>query len=266
MCMMDVPQPTDGFRWKQASWGEALECEPLARVAPHVFTSRVLDLTAGSNGTRERWDEVAAAIGAGRGVLRVRQVHGTTVAVVRRNARRHAGHAVLGEADAIVSDDPEVGVAAQVADCIPMLLADRRRAVVAAVHAGWRGTARRIVQRVVEELGRTFGSAPHDLIAAVGPSIGPCCYQVGPEVREAFRAAGHEARDLERWFAADTGDRLRLDMWRAIVDQLRTAGIPAAAAHCCGLCTASSPNTFYSYRVDGRGTGRMIGAIRAPGE
>jgi polyphenol oxidase len=264
MCMMNVPQPTGTFRWTQVSWGDALECEPLARLAPHVFTTRGLDLAAGPNGARGGWDQVALVLGATAGVWRVRQVHGASVAVIRRGAPRPVRQAAFADADAIVSDDPEVAVAAQVADCVPLLLADARRGTVAAVHAGWRGTVQGIVRRAVEQLTRTFGTAPEDLVAAIGPSIGPCCYQVGPEVRDAFRGAGHDAADLDRWFSPDVADRLRLDVWRANMDQLLAAGVPAGAVYRAELCTASYPQAFFSYRIEGPRAGRMAGAIRAP--
>jgi polyphenol oxidase len=263
MCMMRVPQPTGPFRWRQAPWGEALECEPLARVAPHLFTTRGIDLSASAGPTVDGWGLVGAALGATHGVLRVRQVHGTAIAVVRAHAARPGASAVLREADAILSDDPAVAVAAQVADCVPLLMADARRGVVAAVHAGWRGTMQGIARRAVEGLAATFGTAPEDVVAALGPSIGPCCYQVGPEVRQAFVAAGHPARDLERWFTPDEGDRLRLDVWRANVDQLLAAGLSPERVHGCRLCTASYPGAFFSYRAEGPRAGRMAGAIKA---
>jgi polyphenol oxidase len=260
--MMTVPQPTGGFRWIQVPWGVALECEPLARVAPHLFTTRGIDLAAGLDGRRDGWGRIGAALGAAEGVLRVRQVHGAKVAVIRRGAPRPGSPEVLEEADAMVSDDPGVAIAAQVADCVPILMADARLGVVAAVHAGWRGTASGIAARAVEQLGRTFGTAPGDLIAALGPSIGPCCYQVGPELLDAFREVGHTAAALDRWFVPDAGDRLRLDVGWANVDQLLAAGVPPGRVHRCGLCTASHPEAFFSYRVEGPRAGRMVGAIR----
>ena len=83
----------------------------------------------------------------------------------------------------MISDSPDIAIAVRAADCVPLLMADRARGVVAAVHAGWRGTAARVAVAAVEALGREFGTRPADLVAAIGPSIGACCYEVGQRSR-----------------------------------------------------------------------------------
>ena len=149
----------------------------------------------------------------------------------------------------------------RVADCAALLIADSRRGAVAAVHAGWRGTAAGIAAVAVARLRELHGSDPRDLIAALGPSIGPCCYTVGAELMDAFRGAGQDEADLGRWFRH--GERLQLDLWTANRDQLEAAGVPAAAIHVSGLCTACHPDWFYSYRREGTAAGRLVGFIRA---
>src|SRR5687768_9418867 len=129
---MTLPPVADTFRWTAEPWGAALRCRPLEMVAPHLFTTRQLQL---SSHTHVRL--LGETMGASA-VQMVKQVHGKDVTVVRRDADRPAAPP---EADALISNDPDVAVAVRAADCVPLLLADRRRGVVAAIHAGWRGTA-----------------------------------------------------------------------------------------------------------------------------
>ena len=145
---------------------------------------------------------------------------------------------------------------------MPLLIADRRLGAVAAVHAGWRGTAGGIAGAAVSHLKSVYGSRAGDLMAALGPSIGPCCYSVGEELVGAFERNGHGA-SVERWFLRGPG--VRLDLWRANREQLEAGGIPATAVFVSGLCTACHPEWFYSYRREGRAAGRLVGFIRTVG-
>ena len=257
MVVMPEPQPSGGFEWTQAAWGAALECTPLSRFFPHVFTTGNLRLT---DDERE-WSMVARRMGVPAAGLRlVRQVHGVAVAVVRAGdpapRERHEG-------DIIISDDPGVAIGVRVADCAPVLLADRRRGAVAAAHAGWRGTARRAAAVAVAAMAGTFGSDPGDLVAAVGPCLGPCCGEVGPDVPESFREAGHPAGDLARWFESGESGRTFLNLWAANRDQLEDAGVPAAQIHVAALCTRTHASILHSNRAHGHRAGRMAGLIRA---
>ena len=203
---------------------------------------------------------MAAAAGVDPTRLRlVRQVHGADVAVCRTGGPPPR---LLPEADAIVCDDPTVAVAVQVADCTPVLLADRRTGAVGAVHAGWRGTMLRAASRAVDAMRDAFGTEPRDLVAAIGPCLGPCCGEVGPEVVEAFRAAGHDGGALERWFAPGASGRPYLDLWRANGDQLEAAGLEPAGIYVAALCTKSHAALLHSYRVHGACAGRMAAVIR----
>jgi polyphenol oxidase len=260
----------DGFHWTTEPWGPALRSTPLARLADHFYTTRQLRL----RGEQEHadWAAVAATIGVSPGrLLRLRQVHGRHAVVHRRGSPADAGDGAAAagidlrpEADILVSDDPAVALAIQVADCVPLLMAHRHSPVVAAVHAGWRGTVARAAEVAVEVLQREFGAAPGDLVVAHGPSIGACCYEVGADVVEAFVAAGFGAQ-IDRWFSRDGQGTLRLDLWAANRDQLIAAGVKDDDIHQAGLCTASHPEWFASYRRDGPGTGRIAGVIRSRG-
>ena len=264
---MSLPPAPDGFAWTTESWGAALRCVPLAAIAPHLFTTRQLSLASPSD-----TDRLAAAVGARR-VAMARQVHGRTVVVMRHGdvvTRPPEGGPYEGspyegspdaapEADAFVSDSADVAVAIRVADCVPLLMADRARGVVAAVHAGWRGTAARAAGAALEALEREFGTRPADVVAAIGPSIGPCCYQVDARVRDTFLAA---TPDAAAWLSDDGPGHWRLDLWRANADALEAVGVPAEAIHTARYCTADHLDTCFSYRREGERTGRLVAAIR----
>jgi polyphenol oxidase len=265
---MSLPPVPDAFEWTAESWGAALRCRPLGAIAPHLFTTRQLSL--GSPGDT---NALAAAMGA-RAVAMARQVHGRTVVVVRDGDEwlgpPEGGPHGSPDADAFISSSRDVAVAIRVADCVPLLMADRHRGVVAAVHAGWRGTAARAATAALEALAREFGTRPDDIVAAIGPSIGPCCYEVGTELVDAFAAAGHERYLIDRWFLAPAPPRgsrertkLRLDVATANRDQLLLAGVSEAQIHSAGLCTAMHLDVLTSYRVEKEEAGRLAGVIRA---
>jgi YfiH family protein len=256
---MIYPKPSGGFEWAQVPWGTVLRCRPLLEAADHLFTAHDLVL----RGSETEWEAVAAAMGVERErLLLVSQVHRAEVAVARRD---RVTPWVRPEADVMVSDDPSSAIGVRVADCAPVLLADRRSQAVAAAHAGWRGTVRRAVPAAVEALQKEFGSHPRDLVAAIGPCLGPCCGEVGDEVVQAFRDAGHDRAAIARWFAPGPSGRQYLDLWQANADQLEAAGIPPDQIHVARLCTKSHADVLHSYRVLGTEAGRMVGVIRAHG-
>jgi YfiH family protein len=277
---MNLPAPGDGFRWVATAAGPALVCDPLAAIVPHLFTTRHWRLGSAADAQDEQaWAEVAEAAGvAPARLLRMRQVHGATV--VERSAAEPCGE--RPEADAALSDDPGAAVAVQTADCVPLLIADGRTGAVAAVHGGWRGTARRIAIEAVRAMTARFGSRPDDLVAAIGPSIGACCYEVGRDVRERFVEAEFAQADIDHWFHPEPvaipgnppmpglaspprADHWYFDGWTATRDQLVSSGVPAAHIHVARLCTASHLDVLCSYRREGRAAGRLAAAIRATG-
>ena len=271
---MTLPSVPETFEWTQERWGAALRCRPLAELAPHLFSTRQLELSPpGSSRLAEALDV--------REVITLKQVHGNAVVTIRAEVRRTryeegAKEQAQGrpEADVLLSNDPVVAIAVRAADCVPLLMADRTRGVVAAVHAGWRGTAAKAAVAAVDALGREFGAQPQDLVVAIGPSIGPCCYEVGSDLVDAFAAAGHERHLIQRWFATPpaprgqfkpvpgAGPKLRLDVAGANRDQLVIAGVDEANIHLSGLCTAEHLDVLTSYRAEKQHAGRLIGAIR----
>lgn len=181
------------------------------------------------------------------------QVHSDTVGVV---SRADAGTR-LDATDAVVTDVPELPLLILTADCAGVSLYDPIKRVIGLAHAGWRGTAAGVAARTVERMMDEYGSDPGDITAGVGPSIGPCCYEVGTEVADAFHAqqplvAGH--------VFTGRGERWMLDLWRANTLQLVTAGVFEANIECARLCTSCRTDEFFSHRAEGRRTGRF-GAV-----
>jgi polyphenol oxidase len=260
---MTLPVPDPAFIWTVEAWGHALRSKPLSAMAQHAFTTKELQLPAGGPKAHPTpWTQAAATVGAGlEQITLVKQVHGGSVHVLKKGMAGPAEIAARPEADAIASDVPGLVLGVQVADCVPILLADPRRGAVSAVHAGWRGTCAGIAVAAVRTMVSEFGSEAEELTAAIGPSIGPCCYDIGKNVLDAFRNADWER--LERWFPTQAG-KLRLDLWTATRDQLLAAGLVEDHIYLCGLCTKTHQNVFESYRVDGEQAGRMAALIRVP--
>lgn len=256
---MTLPTPPPDFHWTTEPWGPMLRCRALDGLAQHGFTSRQLRLRPGER-AGDAWTEAAASVGcAVPRIGRVRQVHGAVVRVVRAGELDQPAP----DADAAVTRDPGTAVAVVAADCVPVLLADPVTGAVAAVHAGWRGTAANIVGATVATLTREWGVDPASLVAAIGPSIGPCCYAVGPELRTAFAEAGHPPALTNRWFR-DDDTRLVLDLWTANRDLLQQSGVKAEHIHVAALCTQTHREVFESFRADGDQAGRMAALIVAP--
>jgi YfiH family protein len=159
----------------------------------------------------------------------------------------------LGSGDALMTASPSVTVSIRTADCVPILLADPRSRSVAAVHAGWKGTQQQIVRRTVEAMVREFGAVASNIRAAIGPAIGPCCYEVSQDVAEQF------AQYLPEW--SGTG-KTHLPLARFNRWQLIEAGVPAQNIDLDELlCTRCDPTRFESFRRDGELSGRMHAVI-----
>jgi len=183
------------------------------------------------------------------------------------------------QGDASITNRPGLLLAVQTADCVPILLVDPKKRAVAAVHAGWRGTLARIVAKAVGQLQMHYKSKPADLLAAIGPSIGGCCYEVGTEVATQFLSQFAEAPG---WFDEfRTGDEpnpiqwlnmmppghqpppknVLLDLRKANRAQLLAAGLHASNISVSDLCTACRRDLFFSYRKEGPQTGRLMSVI-----
>ncbi len=239
---------------------DILVCEPLAeRGVPHGFTLRSRRWNgeevfgARGHGARDR-EELARALGLGRGVAHMRQVHGNEVRVIDDPS------AEPPVCDGLATGRRGLALVVQTADCIPLVFWDERQNVVAAVHAGWRGALAAVPTRALTCLEERFGSQADSVHVAMGPAIGACCYEVGDEVVEAF---GKRFPYAEELFTAGTRGKKHLDLTQANSRQLVEAGVPNDRIYESGMCTSCENGGFYSYRKEGKGVGRLMGVIGA---
>ncbi|MEW6350331.1 MAG: peptidoglycan editing factor PgeF [Thermodesulfobacteriota bacterium] len=182
-----------------------------------------------------------------------RQVHGDAVAIAHRVPDQEP------LADAVISDHVGVFPAVRTADCLPILVLDPVRRTAAAIHAGWKGTVLRITRKVIRMLVDEFGARPADLFAALGPAIGPCCYEVGDAVIKPFTRNFPEA---ERFIIGNSGNgRKHLDLAGANRQELLSSGIAGERIHSVGLCTSCHEGLFFSYRRDRGLTGRHMAVV-----
>jgi YfiH family protein len=235
-----------------------------------------------------------AEVSGGRAatLVTLRQIHSGIIRILEpADLERPGGlqtsdsRAVL-RGDGLVTDVPGVMLGAQTADCVPVLVADVKRRAVAAFHAGWRGTLKRIVERGIGAMRLQYGSRPEDLVAAVGPAIGPCCYSVGEEVRFEFESQFAYADELfSEVYDSDPvrdkypllfltarapghsniGPQIHLNLWEANRRQLLDAGVPASRVTVVGECTACTLSVgsrkYFSHRGESGFTGRMMSVI-----
>jgi polyphenol oxidase len=228
-------------------------------------------------GNREKF---LAALGAQKmRLMTMRQFHSDVISFA-------ATAVAVGEtpkADALITGAPGLLLGVQTADCVPILLADTRRHAVAAIHAGWRGTLARIVPKTLGRMRMEFGTRPRDVVAALGPAIGGGCYEVGPEVAQAFAAQFPNAAE---WFDGPFEQlahgeeplwlpwltmmppghvppppRVQLDLRASNRWQLLDAGVPEKRIAGSDLCTACRTDLLFSYRREGAKTGRMMAVI-----
>jgi YfiH family protein len=222
-------------------------------------------------------------------LVTLRQTHTGVVRVVEASAlplETSEGKAVL-RGDASMTDVPGILLGAQVADCVPILVADPRRRAVAAFHAGWRGTLKRIAERGIGRMRLRYGSKPEDLLAVIGPSIGACCYSAGEDVKHDFESQFAYSKDLfsevydsdpvkEKYPLlfltarapghSNIGPQIHLDLWEANRRQLLDAGVKAKKITVIGECTACTrvkggALKYFSHRGESGFAGRMIAAI-----
>ena len=222
-------------------------------------------------------------------LITIRQCH---TGIIRGVARADlplltADHKALLRGDALYTRDPNLLLGILTADCVPVLVADTRTHAIAAFHAGWRGTLARIVERGIGTLRRDFGSRPQDLIAAIGPSIGACCFAVGEEVRDEFNSQFAYAPELfsevydsdpirEKYPMlfltarapghSNLGPQIHMDLWEANRRQLLAAGLKPSSITLINHCTACTRlrdgrRKYFSHRAEQGHTGRMLSLI-----
>ena len=215
-----------------------------------------------------KWGDVPARVAenrrrleraAGAPLFVATQVHGVVIARVRSGDT--PADVARVQADGLCTDRADVGLAVFVADCIPALVADPRTGAFAAVHAGWRGTLAGALPAAVRALGEHFGARAADLRVALGPAIGPCCFEVGPEVVEAFEAGLPGARAAGVILDAAARGKPHIDLKCANRLLLERAGVAPDSIDAGPECTSCDEARFFSYRRDQGRTGQHLGFI-----
>jgi YfiH family protein len=189
-------------------------------------------------------------------LLSVKQVHGTDALVV--DGPVTGDDRFNGGWDALITDQPGVTVAVRTADCVPVLVYDRRRNAVAAIHAGWRGALAGIVPKTIQRLAARFSIEPIDLRVSIGPSAGPCCYEIDETVLGPLRSGRQDWPALLR---GDQGSKARLDLKALVRRQAAESGVPGTQITVVNVCTICHPALFFSYRREGRVNGTMLNGI-----
>lgn len=204
---------------------------------------------------------------AGENVWMPRQVHGVEITVADEAAGFDPMQPLQPiEADAVITRQPGRWIGVRTADCVPLLMYDPVRKVVAAVHAGWRGTVRHIAQIVMQRLERDFGVSPSDVRVMIGPSISAQAYEVGEEVAQQFVDAGRGDCVVRSFFSAQGRCvpylKPHIDLWQSNCMDLLEVGVELEHLDCTPWCTKENADLLFSARVQGIETGRIVSAIR----
>ena len=190
------------------------------------------------------------------------QTHSSNIAIIDSTKKGKGStdfESSIPNTDGLVSKIPNIYLCVQLADCVPILMYDPVMHVVAAVHAGWKGTLRKIAEAAVKTMMHTFDSTPADIIVGIGPSNGPCCYEVEDDVKtEAERSLGNTSGIIKEH--SNPGKYI-FDQWNANFLQLRDCGIPEKNIEISGLCSQCHSDTFFSSRKDNGLTGRITAGI-----
>ncbi len=191
-----------------------------------------------------------------KNLVTVNQVHGDRLLIVDEKTRDWRREGIL-EYDGIISAMPGVPVGVKTADCVPVFLVDRARRVIGAVHAGWKGTSLGIIAKAVGVFVKEFASTPADILAVIGPAIGPCCYEVDEVVFREF-----DKKRGESFFArCEKEGQWMFDLPAANRFQLLDAGVPPDNIFSADICTSCNRDTFFSHRGEHGGTGRQLNFI-----
>lgn len=227
-------------------------------VSPPPFHSLNLSINTGDKEThvRKNREILTRAFGLLPSVLfTVNQTHGDDILVIDSPCLENFSGASW---DAIITDRPGIAIGVLVADCVPILLFDPKRRTVAVIHVGWKGTALNLCGKTIRILVEGFGTHPENLLAAVGPSIGLCCYEVDESLRSVFLRSNDS---WDRWAKPSASGRWRLDLQRANIDLMTAFGVRKANIAWFDICTRCQANLFFSYRRDGEMTGRQTAFI-----
>ena len=235
----------------------------LGGVSQGAFTSLNLGLTRGDDPehVRENYRRFLSAVGAsGKAFAMCDQVHGDTVrAITTADVKGDLYGKLHYEADGMMTAIPGVALVVFSADCTPVLLYDPVRGVTAAGHSGWRGTAAGIVTRAVERMGQVYGCRPENILAAIGPGIGPCCFETHEDVPNAMMAA--VASPALPFIKIKENGKFSVDLKGINAKRLELAGLDPANIAVCRDCTACMEEKYWSHRRQGTERGSMAAVI-----
>lgn len=235
----------------------------LGGVSQGVCASMNLSFTRGDDPqcVRENFDRFCTAVGLdSRNAVISAQEHHT---VVYNATAADRGRGVLRERgytdiDGLLTDEPDVVLFTQYADCVPLFFVDPVKRIVGTAHAGWRGTAAKMGAVMIDRMVSDYGCRRADVLAAVGPSIGPCCFEVDEPVRTAFAEAIDFAADCTR----EVGNgKSYIDLWEINRRTLIEAGVKVEHITVTDLCTRCHPDVFWSHRATGGRRGSLAGCI-----
>ena len=270
-----------GFYWRKLDGVQALVCAPLEEAGfRNGFSTRgggtspmpehALNLAGFNEDTaenilenRRRFLKLFPSGPGGWALAGCWQVHGSDVRLINQLDEARPAEDARGDTiycDAIVSNARGVLAGVKTADCVPILMGDSATGAFAAVHAGWRGTLAQVALKALERMVHEYGTRPPDVIVAIGPAAGACCYEVGTDVIEAFRSS-FPNQDL---FTATRAAHACIDLLKSNREQLLSAGVAADRIYVAPLCTMCRPDLFFSYRreknVQGK-VGRLMSVI-----
>lgn len=208
----------------------------------------------GEENVRENYRLVAGDLGLTLDMTVLsKQTHTDNIRVVTRadGGKGITRNSDIEDTDGLICNIPNMALVVFTADCIPILLYDERTGAVGAVHSGWRGTVKGIGARAVEMMSREYGSRPEDIKAAIGPGIGPCCFEFGSDAEQYF----------DKKYLTPKGDKYLVDIWMMNRDILNGSGVPAENIDLSGVCTVCNSDRYYSYRTHRDKTGRQAAII-----
>lgn len=235
-------------------------CTRHAGASDGVFSSLNVSLHVGDGdqAVRANREIIAESFGIDpRKLMLVDQVHGDGILILddpADNASKYESAAF----DALITDQPGLALCIKTADCIPIFLVDTARHIICALHAGWQGTALKITAKTVDNLRARFHSRPEDILAVIGPAIGPCCYEVDKRVYDAMTGDGGGKIPFKK---QSTPGKWMLDLPLANKLHILHAGVPADHIFSADLCTTCRKELFYSHRGENGNTGRQLNFI-----
>lgn len=233
-------------------------------VSPAPYVSLNMGFTVGDDQANVIQNRQRVADGLGfplESLVAAKQVHGDRVALISKEQLGRGAltyDTALQDIDALITDRRGIPISTYHADCIPVLLLDPITPAIGLAHAGWKGTALQIGAKTLAKMTACFGTKPQDCLAAIGPGIGPCCYEVDDKVKDAF---ARKFAGSQNFFKPVGTGHWHLDLWAANAKALEQAGVPRQNIFVSGLCTACNSEWFFSHRRDKGQTGRMASVM-----